>query len=78
MAEKLKEREKVKDQLCMGVKTKRAKGPNPLSVKKSQAKDVPREEFPGEIRKKRRRPRKGQRSRALSALKKQALIEATE
>ena len=57
----------------MGVKTKLAKGPNPLSVKKKKVKDdgVPRAEFPGEIRKeKKRRLRKGRRSKALSLLKK--------
>ena len=59
----------------MGIKTKKAKGPNPLSIKKKQARDVPREEFPGEICKKKRRFRKGKRSRELSLLKKQARME---
>ena len=31
---KIKEREKVKDLYCMGIKTKLAKGPNPLSMRK--------------------------------------------
>ena len=32
--EKMKYRESVKDLYCMGIKTKLAKGPNPLSIKK--------------------------------------------
>jgi len=44
----------------MGIKTKLAKGPNPLSNKKKQD----RKDFPGQIKK--RRPRKGKRSRELS------------
>ena len=32
--EREKEREKVKELYCMGIKTKLAKGPNPLSKKK--------------------------------------------
>ena len=54
----------------MGIKTKLAKGPNPLSVKKKiDVSAVPRIVGPGAISKK-RRPRKGKRSRELSALKK--------
>ena len=62
--EKMKDREKVKDLYCMGIKTKLAKGPNPLSMRKA-GKRAP---FPGEIAKK-RRPRKGKRSKQLSLLK---------
>lgn len=69
--EKIKEREKIKDLYCMGVKTKLAKGPNPLSVRKKQnglseaSKTI-----------KKRRLRKGRRSRELSQLKKQEQLEA--
>ena len=69
--EKRAEREAVKDLYCMGIKTKLAKGPNPLSMRKKLASDVPREGFPGEICKKKRRQRKGKRSRELSQIKKQ-------
>ena len=44
--EKKAQREAIKELYCMGIKTKRAKGPNPLSAKKS-AKDVERHDFPG-------------------------------
>jgi hypothetical protein len=60
--EKEKEREKVKDIYCMGIKTKLAKGANPLSIKKP----LKRKSFPGEINKKKRRTRKGKRSKLLS------------
>lgn len=69
--ERKAKRDEVKDLYCMGIKTKRAKGPNPLSVKKKLAGDVPRHEFPGEISKRKRRLRKGKRSRELSQMKKQ-------
>jgi high-affinity K+ transport system ATPase subunit B len=32
--DKMKERQKIKDLYCMGIKTKLAKGPNPLSIRK--------------------------------------------
>lgn len=46
----------------MGIKTKLAKGANPLSIKKA----LKRKSFPGEISKKKRRLRKGKRSKILS------------
>jgi len=61
--ERAKERQKVKDLFCMGIKTKLAKGPNPLSMRKAHKK------APGAIAKK-RRPRKGVRSKVLSQAKK--------
>mmetsp|Transcript_6551 Transcript_6551/g.11084 ORF Transcript_6551/g.11084 Transcript_6551/m.11084 type:complete len:124 (+) Transcript_6551:480-851(+) len=66
IAEKIKERAKIKDLYCMGIKTKLAKGPNPLSIKRPQIRP-----FPGQITKRKRRLRKGKRSRELSQLKKQ-------
>jgi hypothetical protein len=58
--EKIKYRESIKDLYCMGIKTKLAAGPNPLSMRKKGIKV-----FPGMIikAKKRRPPRKGQRSK---------------
>ena len=56
IAEKKKYRDGIKDLYCMGIKTKLAKGPNPLSVKKKIVKANP-----GSIKK--RRLRKGKRSR---------------
>lgn len=62
----------------MGIKTKKAKGPNPLSIKKKKtALDVGREDSPGDISKKKRRLRKGKRSRELSFLKKRAIEQQT-
>ena len=46
----------------MGIKTKLAKGANPLSKKKP----LKRQSNPGEISKKKRRLRKGKRSKILS------------
>ena len=43
----------------MGIKTKLAKGANPLSKKKP----LQRKSFPGEINKKKKRKRKGKRSK---------------
>jgi len=63
--EKIKKRAEVKDLYCMGIKTKLAKGPNPLSNRKKTIKEVVKHEFPGQIKKK-RRLRKGIRSRVLS------------
>ena len=64
--EKIKYRESIKDLYCMGIKTKLAAGPNPLSMRKKVLKPMS-----VKIRKeKKRRLRKGQRSKALSALKK--------
>ena len=60
----------------MGIKTKLAKGPNPLSMRKKQVADkdeVPRIISPGAISKK-KRPRKGKRSKELSALKKAGVV----
>ena len=62
--EKKKYRESVKDLYCMGIKTKLAKGPNPLSMRKKQAIGF---NNPNGIKK--RRLRKGKRSKALSAAK---------
>ena len=58
----------------MGVKTKLAKGPNPLSMRKKTTAAPGRKENPGSIKKndKDRRPRKGKRSKVLSALKQNA------
>ena len=65
-AELKKMREERKELYCMGIKTKFAKGANPLSMPKKQIKEkVSRKEFPGQIKKK-RRLRKGKRSRELS------------
>ena len=70
---------KNKEIYCMGIKTKLAKGANPLSMPKKQIKPKVdrqkqdyflRKEFPGEIKKK-RRLRKGKRSRELSLKKKE-------
>ena len=61
--EKRREQAKVKDLWCMGIKTKLAKGPNPLSIRKK----VISKKDNG----KKRRPRKGVRSRELSAKKKE-------
>lgn len=63
-------REERKELYCMGIKTKLAKGANPLSRPKKQIKDekanyFKKKEFPGQIKKK-RRLRKGKRSRELS------------
>ena len=57
----------------MGIKTKLAKGPNPLSMRKV----VKRARAPGAIAKK-RRPRKGQRSKQLSELKKSKMEPKNE
>ena len=71
-SEHAKIKEKVKDLYCMGIKTKLAKGPNPLSML------APKNERSIAIKKKKngkRRPRKGKRSRELSQLKKQLRLE---
>lgn len=53
--EKIKYRESIKDLYCMGIKTKLAAGPNPLSMRKKTVK-----ERSVKIKKeKKRRPRKG-------------------
>jgi flagellar capping protein FliD len=61
--EKIKERAKVKDLFCMGIKTKLAKGPNPMSMRKKLVNDSSKTI-------KKRRLRKGKRSRELCQQKK--------
>jgi hypothetical protein len=63
--DKKREKEKIKSLLCMGIAKKAAKGPNPLSVKKSKK---IKKEVKEKIKK--RRKRKGKRSKALSEAKK--------
>ena len=59
--DKKREKEKIKSLLCMGITKKPAKGPNPLSVKKSK-------KIKKEVKEKVkiRRKRKGKRSKAIS------------
>jgi hypothetical protein len=61
--------------LCLGLTSKAAKGPNPLSVlkKRSNATEAP---VLGEKRK--RRPRKGKRSKELSQAKKRLCVRPDE
>ena len=59
----------------MGLKKKLAKGPNPLSMKKKALKVA---DFPGKIKKKKRRVRFGKRDRELSRLKREAAGVNTE
>ena len=67
--DKIKYRESIKDLYCMGIKTKLAAGPNPLSVRK-KGKNETIKSNPGKIMKeKKRRPRKGVRSKKLSVKK---------
>jgi hypothetical protein len=63
--DKIKYRESIKDLYCMGIKTKLANGPNPLSVRK-KGKNEKAKANPGKIMKeKKRRLRKGIRSKKI-------------
>ena len=68
IADKIKYRKSVKDLYCMGIKTKFAKGPNPMSIRKKAI--LKSKDNPGTIKKGKRRPRKGKRSRELSLVQK--------
>tara|TARA_B110000285_G_C14944040_1_gene523441 strand:+ start:706 stop:882 length:177 start_codon:yes stop_codon:yes gene_type:complete len=57
----------------MGIKTKLAKGPNPLSMRKKTGAMTARDS-PGSIKKK--RLRKGKRSKVLSSAKKEGVVVA--
>lgn len=69
-----KEKEKIKEMLCLGLTSKAAKGPNPLAVLRK--KKVEKVEALGEKRK--RRPRKGKRSRELSQANKRVCVRDEE
>ena len=57
----------------MGIKTKLAKGPNPLSMRKKTG-TMYAKDSPGSIKK--RRFRKGKRSKVLSEAKKEGVVVA--
>lgn len=63
---------KVQDLFCMGVNKKLANGPNPLSIKRRAPKTISKDKNS----KRKRRPRKGKRSKVLSALKKERETQA--
>jgi hypothetical protein len=60
--------------LCLGLTSKPAKGPNPLSVLRKRTHET--KEVLGEKRK--RRPRKGKRDRELSQAKKRLCVRDEE
>jgi hypothetical protein len=67
----MKKRQADKELYCMGIKTKLAKGPNPLSMRKKAFLDSRFKSAPGTIKKDtKRRIRKGKRDRKLSQAKK--------
>ena len=72
--EKLRVRSQVQDVFCMGINKKSAKGANPLSMMRRRTPKV----ISKDEKKRKRRPRKGKRSKALSALKKQQALEKAE
>jgi hypothetical protein len=59
----------------MGIKTKLAKGPNPMSMRKKISKDS-KKKMPGvNVKDRKRRLRKGKRDRKLSQVKKASSIQ---